>query len=414
MKDVVVIGAGLIGCSAALNLAKRDSERRSWTVPSLDRVVRSAMQGSSPWTTWRHWPVLKLSRVSRECFLQQNSPLRLNTQGIPRMTPWMWKFVRQASPANYARNTVSLASLVTVAKAGWRRLLESGEIPKDLFRDIGALYVYEQPEDNKTRDQLIDVLDRFGVEHRELNADEVRANFLPSLKAKISHARYMPGMASVTNPQRVVQSLFEAARSAGVTLRQARVEGISLEPDGRVTVHAGAGTTTVDKVLVAAGALSAKLIEPLGTSIPLTNERGYHVELKEPSADQLKVPVSFVEAGFTCNPMSTGIRLAGTVEFGGGEKPDWRRADMLVREFMRMFSGASPKESSRWFGDRPTLPDYLPMIDEIPTARNVFVATGHQHLGLTLAPVTGELVAQMIAGAPTAVDLSPFRANRFA
>ncbi len=330
------------------------------------------------------------------------------------MTPWMWKFVRQASPANYARNTVSLASLVTVAKAGWRRLLESGEIPKELFRDIGALYVYEQPEDNKAREQLIDVLDRFGVEHRELNADQVRANYLPSLKAKISHARYMPGMASVTNPQRVVQSLFGAARSAGVAFRQARVEGFSLGPDGRVTVHAGAGTTTVDKVLVAAGALSAKLIEPLGTSIPLTNERGYHVELKEPSADQLKVPVSFVEAGFTCNPMSTGIRLAGTVEFGGGEKPDWRRADMLVREFTRMFSGASPKESSRWFGDRPTLPDYLPMIDEIPAARNVFVATGHQHLGLTLAPVTGELVAQMIAGAPTAVDLSPFRANRFA
>jgi D-hydroxyproline dehydrogenase len=124
--------------------------------------------------------------------------------------------------------------------------------------------------------------------------------------------------------------------------------------------------------------------------------------------------VSFMEAGFTCNPMSQGIRLAGTVEFGGGDKPDWRRAEMLVSEFGRLFSRTTPKASSRWFGDRPTLPDYLPMIDELPTARNVFVATGHQHLGLTLAPVTGELIAQLISGVPTAVDLAPFKATRFA
>lgn len=413
MKDVVVIGAGLIGCSAALNLAKKGFRVQ---------IIDSAEPGSG--CSFGNAGIIAVDHVAPlasprtvagipRMLVHANSPLRLRPQGIPRMTPWMWKFVRQASPRNYARNTTSLASLVTVAKNGWRRLLESGEIPAKLFRDIGALYVYEKPETNAARRQLIDTFDRFQVEYQELGADEIRAMYLPSLKAKISHGRFMPEMASVANPHRIVQSLFEAARAAGATFIQFRVEGISVKPDGTVTVQAGAEKISADKVLIAAGALSAKLIERLGIKVPLTNERGYHVELEAPSADQLKIPVSFVEAGFTCNPMSEGIRLAGTVEFGAGKKPDWRRADMLVREFSRMFSGAAPKESSRWFGDRPTLPDYLPMIDELPTARNVFVATGHQHLGLTLAPITGELVAQMMAGAPTTVDLSPFRANRF-
>jgi D-hydroxyproline dehydrogenase len=414
MKDVVIIGAGIIGCSAALNLAR--SGFRAHIIDSSGPGSGCSFGNAGLIAVDHVAPLASPQTVAGlpRMLLQRNSPLRLNTQGIPRMTPWMWKFVRQASSSNFARNTTSLASLVTVAKAGWRRLLDSGEIPRGLFRDIGALYVFEQAEDERTRRQLVDALDRFGVEHQDVTADEVRARYLPALKARISHGRYIPGMASVTNPQQIVQSLFDAARAAGVTFAQARVEGVSPESDGRIAVYAGGTKTVADKVLIAAGAHSAKLMEPLGIKVPLTNERGYHVELEQPSVDELKVPVSFMEAGFTCNPMSQGIRLAGTVEFGGGDKPDWRRADMLVSEFGRLFSGTTPKASSRWFGDRPTLPDYLPMIDELPTARNVFVATGHQHLGLTLAPVTGELIAQMISGVPTAVDLAPFKATRFA
>lgn len=413
MKDVVVIGAGLIGCSAALNLAKKGF--RVQIIDSAEPGSGCSFGNAGIIAIDHMVPLASPQTVAGipRMLLHANSPLRLRPLGIPRMTPWMWRFVRQASPRNYARNTTSLASLVTVAKNGWQRLIEFGEIPAELFRDTGALYVYEKPETNAVRRQLIETLDRFHVEYQEMGADEIRARYLPSLTAKISHGRFIRGMASVTNPQRIVQCLFEAARAAGVTFFQARVEGVSVKPDGKVTVQAGAEKIIANKVLISAGALSGKLIGRLGTKVPLTKERGYHVELDALPADQLEIPVSFVEAGFTCNPMSTGIRLAGTVEFGGSEKPDWRRADMLVKEFSRMFSGAAPQESSRWFGDRPTFPDYLPMIDELSTARNVYVATGHQHLGLTLAPITGELVAQMMAGDTTAVDLSPFRANRF-
>jgi D-hydroxyproline dehydrogenase len=112
--------------------------------------------------------------------------------------------------------------------------------------------------------------------------------------------------------------------------------------------------------------------------------------------------------------MENGIRLAGTVELGAGENPDWRRAGILVAQFARLFPGlAAPKESSRWYGDRPTLPDYLPVIDALPSARNVVVASGHQHLGLTLAPLTGELVSQLMTDRVPAVNLKPFSASRF-
>jgi D-hydroxyproline dehydrogenase len=413
MEDVFVIGAGIIGCSAALNLAKQgfrvtivdSSEPGSGCsfgnagLIAVDHVAPLA----SPQT------VAGLPRM----VLQTQGPLRLNARGVPRMTPWLWQFLKQSTESNYTRNTLALASLVTAAKDAWRRLIDSKVIPTTLYRDIGALYVFERPESPDGQRQLFELLERYQVEHRELSANDVRSEFLPSLTKEISHARYIPAMASVTNPQLIVQSVYDAALSAGARFIRTRVDSINLRSNGGVALTCQGNEVTAGKVLISAGALSGELTARLGTNIPLTKERGYHIELDSPSPNELPVPVSFVEAGFTCNPMDKRIRLAGTVELGAGDKPDWRRADMLVSQFSRLFPGAVPKAANRWFGDRPTFPDYLPMIDELPTAKNVYVATGHQHLGLTLGPVTGELVSRMMSGQKPDVNLDAFRASRF-
>ncbi|RQR24030.1 FAD-binding oxidoreductase [Burkholderia sp. Bp9142] len=414
MEEVIVIGAGVIGCSAALNLA-----RLGFRVHVVD--------GSTPGSgcSFGNAGIIAVDHVAPlaspqtvagipRMLFQPNGPLRLNARGLPRMASWMLAFAAQSMPSSYRRNTEALASLVTAAAPAWQRLIQSRVLPYDLYRDIGSLYVFERPEKPEARRRHLEILDRYHVDYTELSADRVRAEYLPGLTRAISHARYFPGMASVANPLRVVHTLFDAARSAGATFAQAHVAHVEPLPDGRVGVHAGGNVMAANKVLIAAGARSAELTGKLGTTIPLTSERGYHVDLHEPAADCLRVPVSFVERGFTCNPMENGIRLAGTVELGADDGPDWKRADMLVSQFASLFPDLnSPRMSSRWYGDRPTLPDYLPMIDALPTARNVFVATGHQHLGLTLAPLTGELVAQLIAGNATSIDLNPFGANRF-
>lgn len=413
MEDILVIGAGIIGSNAALNLAAKgyrvhivDSEEPGLGCSfgnagliAVDHVAPLA----SPET---------LSGIPR-MLLRSDSPLKLHKRNLPRMAPWMIEFVSQARPSNFKRNTVSLASVITVAAQAWQRLLEKN-IVSDLFRDIGSLYVFERPVDADTERKQLQLLDQYGVQYQNLTAAQARTQYLPALTSNISHARYFSGMASVTNPHDVVLRIFDAARAAGARFTKAPVLDIQTLPDQQISVRLGENKIVVDKVLIAAGAKSSALTEGLGLRVPLTQERGYHVQLAKPSGQSIKVPVSFVERGFTCNPMRDGIRLAGTVELGPPKEPDWRRAEILAKQFGELFPNEqTPEVESRWFGDRPTLPDYLPMIDEVPSARNVFVATGHQHLGLTLGPLTGELVSQLMAREEPSVDLYPFRADRF-
>jgi glycine/D-amino acid oxidase-like deaminating enzyme len=413
MEEVIVIGAGIIGASTAYHLTR---------LGYRPRLVDSAPPGNG--CSFGNAGLIAVDHVAPlaspatlagipRMLIGGQSPLRVHKRSLPRMAPWMTAFVSQSRPAHFRRNTGALASVVTQAAGAWSRLLQQ-HVASDLYRDAGSLYVYEKPVSPDAERRQLDLLDRYGVQYANLSAQAVREQYLPTLTARISHARYFPGMASVTDPRRVVERIVAAASAAGATFTEAPVRAVRVLADARLGVRIGESEWIADKVVVCAGAASAGFTQTLGTKLPLTRERGYHVQLAEPSGDALRVPVSFVERGFTCNPMAAGIRLAGTVELGAGEAPDWRRADILASQFGELFPhGAPPRVESRWYGDRPTLPDYLPVIGELPAARNVFVATGHQHLGLTLGPLTGELVAQLVARQTPAVDLAPFRADRF-
>lgn len=413
MEDALVIGAGIVGSAAALNLVAR-----GFRVHIVDRAEPGlgCSFGNAGLIAVDHVAPLAspdtLAGVPG-MLLRPDGPLKLHKRSLPRMAPWMLEFASQSRPSKFRSNTEALASITTMAARAWGRLLERGLV-NDLFRDIGALYVFEKPADASVERRQLQMLDHYGVTYSTLTAQQVRDRYLPTLTPDISHARYFPGMASVTNPALIVKRLFDAAIEAGAKFTRSPVLGIQTQSDGRIRVRIGEHDTIVDKLLIAAGAQSAALTQRLGLKIPLTRERGYHVQLAQPAKEVLKVPVSFVERGFTCNPMQEGIRLAGTVELGPPDEPDWRRADILAKHFAALFPrDATPEIASRWYGDRPTLPDYLPMIDELPAAPNVFIATGHQHLGLTLGPLTGELVSQLMARKVPSVELKPFRADRF-
>ncbi|MEK6420285.1 MAG: FAD-binding oxidoreductase [Burkholderia gladioli] len=413
MEDILVVGAGIVGADAALNLTANGFRVH---LADCDAPGLGCSFGNAGIIAVDHVAPLAspdtLAALPR-MLLQADSPLKLHKRSIPAMAPWMAAFARQSLPANFRRNTESLASAVTMAAAAWRRLLAK-PILNDLYRDVGSLYVFEKPADAAQERRYLNLLDRYGVAYRHLDAAQVRRDYLPTLTERISHARYFPGMASIANPRLAVTRIVDAALAAGAQFVQAPVDAIRPLPEGRVSARIGGETRQFGKLLIAAGARSAALTQALGFRIPITRERGYHVQLAQPPAAAIPVPVSFVERGFTCNPMQDGIRLAGTVELGPPEAPDWRRAEILARQFGALFpSEPAPEIATRWFGDRPTLPDYLPMIDALPGARNVFVATGHQHLGLTLGPLTGELIAQRMAGETPAIDLTPFRAGRF-
>jgi D-amino-acid dehydrogenase len=194
---------------------------------------------------------------------------------------------------------------------------------------------------------------------------------------------------------------------------QERVLGFHLGADGPTHVVTDAARHPADAVVITAGAFSRPFAQDLGSEVPLDTERGYHVQLPDPGVE-VRLPMLVPARGFAITPMAGGLRCAGTVELGGLKAPpNYARADVILRHAKALLPGLKDKGVERWMGHRPSLPDSLPVISASPRYRNVFFGFGHGHLGLTLGAVTGRLIADLTVGETPAIDLSPFRVDRF-
>ena len=167
-----------------------------------------------------------------------------------------------------------------------------------------------------------------------------------------------------------------------------------------------------DKVIVACGAFSKKLTDNLNEKIPLDTERGYHVHFKD--YDHLiSRPIVYANRGFGMTPMEQGLRVVGTVEFGGLENsPSKSRIKNLILNAKDMLDGL-PEHKDEWLGFRPTLPDFLPVLGPSKNYKNVFYSFGHHHLGWTLGAISGKIISKMISGENTNLDLQPYSSIRF-
>ncbi|MEY8843136.1 NAD(P)/FAD-dependent oxidoreductase, partial [Cribrihabitans sp. XS_ASV171] len=176
----------------------------------------------------------------------------------------------------------------------------------------------------------------------------------------------------------------------------------------------GGETIPCDAAVIATGAWSKRLAGKLGLKAPLESERGYHLELWEPSV-MPRSPVMIASGKFVATPMESRLRLAGIVEFGGLEAPASRAPfALLERNIRAAIPGITWKKTVEWMGHRPSMVDSIPMIGEVPDFSGAFAAFGHDHVGLTGGPKTGRILAQLIAGKKPNIDLSPFSPARFA
>ncbi len=337
-------------------------------------------------------------------------PLTLRWQGLPAMAPWLARFAAAARPARVAAGTDALAALLATALPAWQAMLDSPSLSA-LMRQDGALNVIETERGLAAAAAEGRILAAHGVTFQDLSAAEVMAH-LPALAVKPAGGRLYPQAAHVLNPFQIVQGLAERFTAEGGELVSAPVTGFRRNEGRIAAVTTQAGEHAADAVVLAAGLASADLARQLGITLPLTAERGYHAMLPL-GALPVALPTTFNERGFVVTPMAHGMRLAGTVEFGAaGRPPNWARADILVTQARQLF-GLPVAATDRWQGDRPTLPDYLPAIGPAPGLPNLIVAAGHQHVGLTLAATTGQIVAALLTGAPPGIDLRPFDPARF-
>jgi len=206
--------------------------------------------------------------------------------------------------------------------------------------------------------------------------------------------------------------LFDLFLKKGGRFERQNVRTINFTSDNKPVIKTDLNFYTFDKLVVSCGAFSKKLTDQVGEKIPLDTERGYHVHFK--GYDHLiSRPIIFLNKGFGITPMEQGLRVVGTVEFGGLDNPlSKKRIQNLVNNAKYLFPELG-KHEDEWLGFRPTLPDFLPVIGPSKNHKNLFYSFGHHHLGWTLGAISGKIIAGMIAKENTNLDLSPYNSLRF-
>ena len=411
VPEVLVVGAGVVGLACAFRLAR---EGRRVLLLDRDQPGLGASQGNAGHiATEQIFPLASPATIlgAFRYLLDRDGPLRIRPAYFPAILPWLVRFAWASRPAAYARGVAALSSLQKTARDDLATLLgEAGA--SNLLHLTGHLLLVERESSTAAARRDLAELATFGVHADWLDPAQVR-ELAPEITADIAGALQFTGTGHVDDPYAVSNALADAFRAAGGTIVQAEVVRIDSTDDG-FTAHALSGAHFDARQLVlSCGAWSKALAVQLGYPVPLDTERGYQITL--PGVyPRFRIPIASFERKFIMTPMSMGLRLTSTVEFGGLElAPDPRRYDALARNVRALAPGIPSAGMTTWMGFRPSLPDHLPVLGRVPDGRKLFFAFGHQHLGLTLAGVTARIVAAAIAGRDAGVDLAPFAPDRF-
>lgn len=409
---VGVIGAGVVGLCCARALQMRglqvvvvdpDEPGAGTSYGNAGLISTGSVVPEGKPGLWRKVPGMLADPLG---------PLAIRWSYLPQIAPFLLRMIRASSPERVEEIAAALATIVKPALTAHRDLIDDTNLRDDLLRRVGTLYLFETAAAQQAAAGDIALRRRHGIAFDELSSDEVR-QLVPALTPSIAGGAMAPDSAHTVNPLRLSQTLAEAIERNGGTFRRARVRDVVIQDNRPVALQADGERIPVSSVVVAAGAFSADLCRRLGSPVPLDTERGYHVMLPEPGVD-VRVPMLIGALGMAVTPMEEGLRLAGTVEFGGlHAAPNYRRADVLLQHGKRLFPGLEEAGRERWMGRRPSIPDSLPVISPSPKLDQVFFAFGHGHLGLTLAAVTGAMIADMATGAAPAIDPRPYRIDRF-
>ena len=414
--DIAVVGAGIIGVASALQLARRGL--RVVVIDQQDPGRGASYGNAGHLATEQVFPIADLSILKRlpAMLMDPMGPLRLDWKYMPRALPWFARLLLNLRPAPYQRTVAGIRALNESSLGAWDRLLKEIARP-DLLKEDGSLLVFERPDSQQAIDALLARLHGQHVPVDRWQASAVR-EAAPQLSEQLQGGLFFPRTGHFLDPYQVVSELVHAARLSGVQFLKQRVEGGHLAQGG-VSLITDQGRVTARQVLIACGAHSAKLTAALtGKKVPLDTERGYHLMLPHEHG-RLPFAVTSLERKFIMTPMNDGLRLAGTVEFAGLERaPSMERAWQLHRLSKGLFKrDLNADAATPWMGFRPSLPDSLPIIDKVCDGK-VLLAFGHQHLGLTQAAVTAELIGQLAApgtatGTQGLPSIEAYRLQRF-
>ena len=409
--DVIVVGAGLVGICCALSIVEAGL---SVKLIDRDEPGQGASFGNagiiSPWSVvpqsmpglWKQIPSMVFGA---------DGPLSVRLTHLPKLVPWGLRFLRNGNREQVVKAADAMELLNQSNIEMYRRHL-SGTGHEHLVRD--SMYVHAFRDARKASlDALGYAIRREkGAVLEKIDRAELR-DLEPALSVEFEAAILIKGQARAMAPGKIADVLAQKAKRLGVEIVKANVEAIHPGENGGWTAETDSGNHGAERVVLAAGAWSARLLKPLGVDLPLEAERGYHVEYADPGVS-LNNSVMDVDNMFVASSMDDGLRVAGTAEFAGLDAPpNPKRIASLGRLAKKMLPMLDDRVVKTWMGVRPSMPDSLPVLGELSPHKGLIAAFGHAHYGLMMAPKTGKIIADLVAEKPTNLDLSPFSPDRF-
>ncbi len=409
--SVVIIGAGIVGVSAAIWL-----QRMGYDVVLIDKtgVAEGASFGNGGvLASCSIIPVAVPGLLFKApmMLLDPNQPLFLKWSYLPRLAPWLVRFLANANVASVERRAAALVNIIGDSLAD-HQALAAGTPAEKRIVPSDYLFLYKDRAHYEADSFGWAIRNRHGFEWEVLEG-KAFASYDPVFGSDIDCAVRLSDHGRISDPGKYVRELADHVVANGGKTIIAEVTDV-IRDNGKVTgVRAGGETIACDTAVLTAGAWSGPLAAKLGISVPLESERGYHVELWEPSV-MPRSPVMVASGKFVATPMEGRLRLAGIVEFGGLEAPPSRAPfELLYRNIRAAIPGIKWKEASEWMGHRPSVADSIPLIGQVPGVEGAYVGFGHDHIGLTGGPRTGHLLAQLISGRTPNIDLAPYAPGRF-
>lgn len=403
---VAVIGAGAVGSSSALHLRRAGHEVDVFDhrEPGMGASFGNAgiIATSEVLPLGRPSIVRQLPRM----LLDRSGPLAVRWRYLPQIAPWLARLAIASRQSDVSRIGEALATLLEPALTAWQEILKGTGAETRLIQS-GWLRVYDTREGFERAKPDIELQRRLGVDIKLIGPDEL-ADLEPALARAFAGATYCPGVGHLNSPIRTLEALAARLIQEGGRIHRRAIASIESKAGQTAITGEDGRRESFDRIVVAAGAWSKRLVRQVGFNAMLDTERGYHVMLSAP-VPGLRRPVTVANPGYSLVPMEDGIRVTSGVEFAGLEAPpDFRRVHRMARHATTIVPGLNGAIRSEWLGFRPSMPRSLPVIGRVPGAPNVVAAFGHGHLGLTLGPITGRLVAEIVDRRTPTIDLAPF------
>ena len=411
MKQVTIVGAGIVGICCGLSL-----QREGYQVTLIDPLppARGCSYGNAGLIQVSACVPIATPGVLQavpRMLLDPDQPLVINWRHLPRLVPYLLRFLAAARPSRVEEISKALASLLAIALPSYRPLIaEAGA--GERVRPSGELHVYQTEAAFRSSIDAIDLRRRRGVRLEVLDGAAAR-QLEPSLAPSVCRAVLLPEPEQALDPYDFAAHLAAHFVTLGGVVLQEKVQDIVLAKNGPVAVVTDAGQHEVDQLVIAAGAYSGRFARQLGSPVPLDSERGYHLMLPQPGI-ALRVPLLSGDYRFGMVQMSRGIRLVGTAELSRLDaSPNYHRAERLLQLAQRILPDLDGTDAVPWMGHRPSTPDSLPVICRSPRYRNAYFAFGHGHLGLTLGAASGRIIADLVAGREPPLAMDAFHVSRF-